>query len=238
MSDADALIESLEQLLVKKRQVKLGAMQELLTGKKRLPGFSGEWVPKRLGDVGTFLKGRGVRKDQSLTGELPCVRYGELYTRHHNYIRSFYSWIAPEVAAMATSLISGDVLFAGSGETKNEIGKCAAFVSPVRAYAGGDIIIFRSHNTDPLFLGYFLNTEAVTRQKASRAQGDAVVHIGVAALADIEAELPPHPEQTAIAAVLSDMDAEISALEARVSKTRRIKEGMMQELLTGKIRLV
>ena len=238
LSDADALVESLEQLLTKKRQIKKGAMQELLTGKKRLPGFSGKWKVKRLGKLGGFLKGSGVTRDGSASGSLACVRYGELYTRHNDCIKSFYSWISREVAATATRLEQGDILFAGSGETKDEIGKCAAFVDDIEAYAGGDIVILRSKKADPLFLGYYLNTGPINRQKASKGQGDAVVHISAAALADIQCALPCIPEQTAIVTVLSDMDAGITALEAKLSKARQIKQGMMQELLTGRIRLI
>ncbi|MDE8347340.1 MAG: restriction endonuclease subunit S, partial [Acidocella sp.] len=83
LSDADALIESLEQLLTKKRQIKQGAMQELLTGKRRLPGFKGKWTSGKLRDFGHFSKGRGVTRDQANSGNIPCVRYGEIYT-HHN----------------------------------------------------------------------------------------------------------------------------------------------------------
>ena len=83
-----------------------------------------------------------------------------------------------------------------------------------------------------------LNAPPVSRQKASRGQGDAVVHIGAAALADVSLPLPPLPEQTAIAEVLSDMDAELAALEQRRDKTRLLKQAMMQELLTGRTRLV
>jgi type I restriction enzyme S subunit len=238
LSDADALIESLEQLLAKKRQIKQGAMQELLTGKKRLPGFSGEWEVKRLGKLGAFLKGKGVTRDQAQSGTLPCVRYGEIYTTHRDYIRAFQSWISAEVASTATRLRSGDVLFAGSGETKEEIGKCVAFVGDREAYAGGDIVILRPRDIDPLFFGYAMNTPSVNRQKASLGQGDAVVHISAAALADVSLPVPEKPEQTAIAEVLSDMDAEIAALEAKLAKARRLKQGMMQELLTGRIRLV
>ena len=238
LSDADVLIESLEQLLVKKRQLKQGAMQELLTGKKRLPGFSGEWQVKRLGELGGFLKGSGVLRDESASGSLACVRYGELYTRHDDCIKRFYSWISREVAATATRMERGDILFAGSGETKDEIGKCVAFVDDIEAYAGGDIVILRSKKDAPLFLGYYLNTGPINRQKASKGQGDAVVHISAAALADIQCVLPCIPEQTAIATILSDMDAEITTLEAKLSKARQLKQGMMQELLTGRIRLI
>jgi type I restriction enzyme S subunit len=87
-------------------------------------------------------------------------------------------------------------------------------------------------------MGYYCNTASVRRQKASKGQGDAVVHISASALASVEAKLPSLPEQSAIAGVLSDLDAEVEALEAKLAKARQIKQGMMQELLTGRVRLV
>lgn len=238
LSDVDGLLRCLEALIAKKRAIKQAAMQQLLTGKTRLPGFSGEWETKRLGEIGHFLKGSGVKREDAQSGHLACVRYGEIYTTHHDYIREFSSWISPEVAATATRLEYGDLLFAGSGETKEEIGKCVALVVEAEAYAGGDIVILRPRNVDSLFLGYALNMPEIAQQKASYGQGDAVVHISAAALAQVSLSVPPRPEQTAIATVLSDMDAEIAALEARRDKTRAVKQGMMQQLLTGRVRLV
>lgn len=238
LRDVDALLVGLDRLIRKKRELRRAVMQKLLTGELRLPGFHGEWEMRRLGDLGWFLKGTGVTKDQASSGDLPCVRYGELYTHHDNVIRRFFSWISPQVAATATRLRSGDLLFAGSGETKEEIGKCAAFVAEREAYAGGDIVILRTHDADPLFLGYLLNSPAVNRQKASRGQGDAVVHISSSALAGVDCSMPEQPEQSAIATVLSDMDAELATLDARRAKTRSLKRAMMQELVTGKVRLV
>ena len=238
LSDVDGLLGGLDRLIAKKRDLKQAAMQQLLTGQTRLPGFHGEWEVKRLGDVGKFLKGSGVTKDQTRSGTLACVRYGELYTLHNDVVREFQSWISPEVATTAVRLKQGDILFAGSGETKEEIGKCAAFVSDIEAYAGGDIVIFRPDDSDSVFLGYYLNTGSISRQKASRGQGDAVVHISSSALSDVRCRLSPHPEQTAIASVLSEMDGELAVLEQRREKTRALKQGMMQELLTGRTRLV
>lgn len=238
LSDVDELLGALDRLIAKKRDLKQAAMQQLLTGQTRLPGFHGEWEVKRLGDVGVFLKGSGVKKDESQSGSLPCIRYGEIYTRHNDYVKEFHSFISVDVAATACLLKQGDVLFAGSGETKAEIGKCVAFVNDFNAYAGGDIVVLRPYGVDSLFLGFSLNTPSVNRQKASRGQGDAVVHIGSSALADIRLNLPPLPEQTAIAQALSDMDAELAALQQRRDKTRALKQGMMQELLTGKTRLL
>lgn len=238
LSDVDALLDGLDRLIAKKRNLKQAAMQQLLTGQTRLPGFHGEWEVKRLGELGLFLKGSGVKKDEARSGELACIRYGEIYTHHNDHVRSFNSWISRAVAATATPLRRGDILFAGSGETKEEIGKCVAFVDDVEAYAGGDIVILRPNGANSLFLGYLLNSPAIASQKASRGQGDAVVHISAGALASINLSLPCVDEQTAIAAVLSDLDAELVALEARRAKTRAIKQAMMQELLTGRTRLV
>lgn len=238
LGDVDALLAAQDALIAKKRAIKQGAMQELLTGKRRLPGFSGEWEVKALREIGVFLKGRGVRKDEANSGELCCVRYGEIYTQHDFYIIEFNSSISKEVAATATRIVKGDLLFAGSGETKEEIGKCIAFQDEMEAYAGGDIVILRPKLTHPIFMGYACNQPAVQKQKAGKGQGDAVVHIGASALASIEIPLPSVEEQTAIAEVLSDMDSEITALENRRVKTAQLKQGMMQALLTGRIRLV
>lgn len=238
LSDMDALISGLDQLIAKKRDIKQAAMQQLLTGQQRLPGFSGVWDVKRLGDVGVFLKGSGVKRDQSLSGDLPCIRYGEIYTVHNDYIRDFKSYISVAVSEDAVLIKCGDILFAGSGETKEDIGKCVSFVDDIDAYAGGDIVILRPKNVDSLFLGYALNTPTVSRQKASRGQGDAVVHISANALATVEVLMPSQAEQAAIATILSDMDSELATLETRAGKARQLKQGMMQELLTGRIRLV
>ena len=238
LSDVDALLGGLDRLIAKKRDLKQAAMQQLLTGQTRLPGFEGVWQAKRLAQVGTFLKGTGVKKDEAQTGGLACVRYGEIYTHHNDYIKSFNSWISAGVAATATRLKQGDLLFAGSGETKEEIGKCVAFIDNCEAYAGGDTVILRTAEVDPKFMGYYCNTAPINAQKASKGQGDAIVHISAAALSSVVVSLPTTEEQSAIAAVLSDMDTELSTLEARHTKTRALKQAMMQALLTGRIRLV
>ena len=238
LSDVDTLLQGLDRLIAKKRNLRQATMQQLLTGQTRLPGFHGAWGRKKLGEIGHFLKGSGVKRDDAQSGSLACVRYGEIYTTHHDYVRTFQSWISSEVAAKATRLEYGDLLFAGSGETKVEIGKCVSLVSETEAYAGGDIVILRPRNVHPLFFGYALNSSSVTRQKASLGQGDAVVHISAGALAQVSVSVPSIEEQVEIAAVLFDMDGEIAALEDRRDKTRDLKQAMMQELLTGRSRLV
>ncbi|MBY6243429.1 restriction endonuclease subunit S [Methylosinus sp. Sm6] len=237
LSEIEDLTSALSHLIAKKRDLRQGAMQRLLTGQTRLPGFTAPWQEKRLGALGRFMKGSGVRRDEAQSGDIPCVRYGEIYTTHQNVVRHFASYISRAVAHSATRIQRGDILFAASGETKEEIGKCVALAHDVEAYAGGDIIILRPTSGDPVFLGYLLNTPHVVRQKANKGQGDAVVHIGALALAAIEISVPDENEQAAIAGVLSDMDAEISALETRFDKTLALKQAMMQALLTGRVRL-
>jgi type I restriction enzyme S subunit len=238
LSDADSLIASLDALIAKKRDIKQAAMQQLLTGKTRLPGFSHIWICKTLGELGSFSKGKGIRRDEVQTDGHPCIRYGEIYTHHNDHIRQFYSFISPEVARTSKPIKKGDLLFTGSGETAEDIGRCVAFLGEEKAYAGGDIVILSTDGCDSKFLGYLMNHSNVAEQKARMAQGDAVVHISATNLGRVQVSLPDRCEQEAIGNVLWDMDAEIQGLEDRRDKTAALKQGMMQELLTGRIRLV
>lgn len=193
-----------------------------------------DWSINSLGNLGQFNKGSGVKKDDSQSGDLACIRYGELYTKHHNIINQCYSFISPEVSKSAKKIKNGDILFAGSGETKEEIGKCASFIHEYDAYAGGDIIIFTPKYCSSIFLGYLLNSKTVVNQKASKGQGDAVVHISSKELSKIIIPCPPIIEQNAIAGALSDADTNITSLEKLIEKKRLIKQGAMQELLKPK----
>ncbi|QHP67449.1 restriction endonuclease subunit S [Bradyrhizobium sp. LCT2] len=238
LTDVDALLGGLDQLIIKKRHVKQAAMQQLLTGQTRLPGFHGEWEVTTLGDVGEFLKGSGIKKDEVTADGLPCVRYGEIYTYHDDHIKTFASFITPETAKKSQRLEKGDLLFAGSGETAEEIGKCVAFLWDEEAYAGGDIVIFRPSDQSSEYLGYLMNHSTIATQKARLGQGDAIVHISARNLARLEVHLPTLTEQTAIAEVLMEMDNELAALEQRREKTIALKQAMTRELLTGRTRLV
>ena len=200
--------------------------------------FSGEWETKRLGEIGSFAKGRGIKRDDVTDEGMPCIRYGELYTRYQDYILKVVSRISPDVAATAMPIKKGDLLFAGSGETAEEIGRCAAYLGEEQAYAGGDVIVLTpSGQTNPIYLGHLMNSPMVSEQKARMGQGDAVVHIYINNLAQVQIKLPPITEQNAIAEVLSDVDGLLNALEALIAKKQAIKQAVMQQLLTGKTRL-
>ena len=238
LSDVDGLIQSLDALIAKKRAIKQATMQQLLTGKTRLPGFSGAWETKRLGEIGPFSKGRGIKRDDVSDEGVPCIRYGELYTRYKDHVLNPVARIPLSVASKSLPIKTGDLLFAGSGETSEEIGRCAAYLGEEQVYVGGDVVVLTPLSQNSLYLGYLMNHPTVARQKARMAQGDAVVHINSRNLAQVQIDLPTLAEQRAIAVILFDMDAEIAALERRRDKTSAIKQGMMQQLLTGRVRLV
>lgn len=238
LSDVDSLIESLEKLIAKKRAIKQGAMQELLTGRRRLPRYSDPWITTSLGQIGTFSKGQGISKSEVESSGIACIRYGEIYTHHNDFIRAFYSFISKSTALKSTRMRKGDLLFTGSGETAEDIGKCVAYVGNDEAYAGGDIVILSPNGHDSKFLGYLMNSPIVATQKAGLGQGHTVVHITARHLARIELNLPGIEEQRSIAAVLSELDDEIEVLAATLNKYRNMKQAMMQVLLTGRIRLV
>ncbi|MCX7444394.1 restriction endonuclease subunit S [Corynebacterium sp. P7003] len=238
LSDTDNLIAALERLIAKKEAIKQGMMQQLLTGRARLPGFTGEWRTTRLSELGVFLKGRGVKRDDVRPTGVPCIRYGELYTDFKDYTATVRSFVNTEVADTALPIISGDLLFAGSGETRDEIGKCVAYIGQPAAVAGGDIVVLRGNSFNPIYLATLTNMPSVANQKACAGQGDAVVHISSHALGSLTVKLPPRAEQNAIVEVVQDCDQEIEALRTGLSKARALKAGMMQELLTGRTRLL
>lgn len=193
-----------------------------------------DWHAKRLADIGRFSKGLGIKKDESLSGTIPCIRYGEIYTHHNYIIKKFNSFISSDVAKTSQKLNIGDILFAGSGETKEEIAKAVAFTQQVEAYAGGDIVILTPKSTNSTYLGYALNSPSVIRQKASKGQGDAVVHITPHSLGEVVLPIPSQSEQSAIAMALSDMDALLESLNSLIAKKRAIKQAAIQQLLSKK----
>ena len=244
LSDADALIESLEQLLAKKRNLKQGAMQELLTGKKRLPGFSGEWEVKAFNDICWFQEGPGVRNTQFTASGVKLLNGTNIFRGVLN-LDSTSRFISEREAfgPYAHFLADvGDIVIASSGIT---IERLHEKVAVVREY---DLPFCMNTSTirfkpfagllAPDFLFHVLTGDSFKRAIGGQATGSAQLNFGPSHVAKVAVHLPSYSEQTAIATILSDMDAEIAALEGKLAKARSLKQGMMQELLTGRIRLV
>ena len=236
LTDADALIESLEQLLTKKRQIKKGALQELLTGKKRLPGFTGEWQVKNLGDMATFHKGKGLPKSSLVSfGSEPCIHYGELFTKYAETIHKIVSRTDKSGDYFRSE--ANDVLMPTSDVTPNGLAK-ASCVTMGGVILGGDILVIRA-DVDVLFGTFLAYLIRHAQEKILQlVTGTTVFHLYAGDMKKFTFLRPSVVEQRVIVAVLGDMDAEITALEAKLSKARQLKQGMMQELLTGRIRLL
>ncbi len=239
LSDADGLIESLEQLIAKKRAIKQGTMQELLTGKKRLPGFSGEWRAKKLGDLLLAPPDYGINAPATKpSGNLPTyLRITDIddYGNFRNNDR-----VAVNHPASGNYFLgANEVVFARTGAS---VGKTYLY-----NHSDGDMVfagflirakIDRS-KLNPVFFFNFTTMADYWNWVRVMSMRSGQPGINGNEYASLKFTIPPTlKEQTAIATILSDMDTEITALKAKLTKAKQIKQGMMQELLTGKIRLV
>ena len=236
LSDVDGLLNTLEALIEKKRAVKQATMQQLLTGKTRLPEFSGTLETKRLGEIASFFKGSGLSKaDLSLDGKRRCIHYGELFTTYGECITEILH--GTDRGGTFFLSLHNDVLMPGSDVTPNGLAT-ASCISIPDVILGGDILVIRAP-VDVLngtFLAYVI--EINHNQVMQLVSGTTVYHLYGRDMANFSFLAPGIEEQQAIVSVLSDMDAEIAALEQRRDKTRAIKQGMMQQLLTGRVRLI
>ena len=237
LSDVDVLIAELDKLIAKKRHIKTATMQQLLTGKTRLQGFGGEWEVKRLGVLAKFYKGMGLSKAElTKFGKNECIHYGELFTTYCEKISIVVSKTNKEKNVFYSQ--KNDVLMPTSDVTPNGLAT-ASCIKKSDVILGGDILIIRSSKEDieGEFLAYAIKLNR--NQIMQLISGTTVFHLYGRDMARFIFSIPISlPEQKAIAQVLSDMDEEITALEKRRAKTQTIKQGMMQELLTGRTRLI
>lgn len=244
LSDADALIESLEKLLAKKRQIKQGAMQELLTAKRRLPGFEGEWVETKLGEWGLCHRGVSYNPDRDLSAHDTDTSVRLL--RSNNVQRS--QVVLDDIQFVSVDRVSGsqrlrrnDVLICMANGSRDLVGKAAQFsVEDGFAYTFGAFMgAFRpNENADPNYVFYCFHSDAFRKHVAILLAGSSINNLTPSSIESCVIRAPlDKGEQTAISTILSDMDADIAALETKLAKARSIKQGMMQELLTGRIRL-
>ena len=238
LSDADAWIESLEQLIAKKRQIKQGAMQELLTGKRRLPGFSGKWQEATLGEICTKIQD-GTHFSPKLGGSdylyltSKNIRFGVLDLSTAERIS------ANEHAKIYSrcDVRKGDLLLTKDGANTGNAA-INTLEEPFSLLSSVALVRFDDRVFCTRFFLYQLLSKDGQQQIKELMSGNAITRLTLQKIRTIECDYPQIQEQTAIATVLSDMDTEIESLESKLAKAREIKQGMMQELLTGKIRLV
>jgi type I restriction enzyme S subunit len=249
LSDVDGLLGALDRLIAKKRDLKQAAMQQLLTGQTRLPGFKGEWVVKTLGELFNFGGGYSASRDQLSTEGHCYLHYGDIHGTSKTCIDADADFqdipkldIPLKRVSSASLLADGDVVFVDASEDDAGTSKHVVVVNKSRKpFISGLHTIVAKSKTDELaheYRHYCFQTPAIRQQFLFYAVGTKVSGISKSNIPKLTLTFPPLPEQTAIATVLSDMDLELAALEQRRDKTRALKQGMMQELLTGRTRLV
>ncbi len=234
LSDADALIESLEQLIAKKRLIKQGVMQELLTGKRRLPGFEGEWHRVRLGDVSTMSSGGTPPSKNSAYygGQIPWVAISDMTAGGRELWQTERYLTESGVANSAAALFpAGTVLYAMYAS----LGECCIAAVPMTS-SQAILGIRTSPALNSMFLYYFLS-HIKSAVKLMGQQGTQA-NLNKGMVQDFTIPLPSVAEQRSIAALLNDMDDHLEAIGRQLETSRLIKQGMMQQLLTGRIRLL
>ncbi|WP_199271536.1 restriction endonuclease subunit S [Cellulophaga sp. L1A9] len=227
-----AVDEKIQQLTKKKallEQYKKGVMQQLFSGKLRFKDENGkaypDWEEKRLGEIASFLKGKGISKaDLSLNGKLKCIRYGELYTVYGETIDKVFSKtnVAEKELVMSEK---GDVIIPASGETQIDIATASCVINANIAL-GGDLNIIRSANNG-IFLAYYLNS-ALKFDIARLSQGVSVVHLYSSQLKTLKIGVPQIEEQQKIATYLSNIDTKIESVNNQITKTQSFKKGLLQ----------
>ena len=234
LSDVDGLIGSLVSLIIKKRAIKQAAMQQLLTGKTRLPGFSGEWQMITLGEISDIRNGSTPNTQITAywNGRIPWCTSTDITDTTGKYLFATERYITEEgLTSCAANLLPAGTLLLCSRATIGEIKIAALQICTNQGFKS----LVCKNGVSNKFLYYLLIT--LKPKLIERAIGSTFLEIGKREVASLEVNLPPLEEQRALAAVLSDMDAEIATLERCRDKTRTLKQGMMQQLLTGRTRL-
>jgi type I restriction enzyme S subunit len=240
LSDVDALLGALARLIAKKRDLKRAATQQLLTGKTRLPGFTGKWQTKQVAETGDVLAGKALAV-QGLGPLRPYLRTKNVLDGRID-LEDVLAMPMTDAEFKRFRIMQGDVLL-NEGQSLELVGRCSLYRDEMTQPCAmqNQLLRFRARtHTSPSFAEHlFRHCQHTGAFCAIATQTTSVAHLGSARFKSLRLLWPlDRAEQDAIATVLSDMDAELVALDQRRAKTRLLKQGMMQELLTGRTRLV
>jgi type I restriction enzyme S subunit len=234
LSDVDALLAALDRLIAKQRDLKPAAMQQLLTGQTRLPGFTGKWEMKRLGDVAKIQRGASPRPIDSPiwfdeNSPIGWVRISDV-TRSGMFLQETTQRLSALGVSHSRPVPTGSLIMSICATVGRPV------ITKIDVCIHDGFVVFDNPQADQLFLYYVLKW--IEPDWWKHGQTGSQMNLNTGLINGTPIHLPPLPEQTAIATVLSDMDLELAALEQRRDKTRALKQGMMQELLTGRTRLI
>lgn len=202
------------------------------------------WELRRLGTIGTFSKGGNISRAELTydVNDVAAILYGDIYTKYDIVAEKIINRISEETAAHSVKLLKGDLLFTGSGETKEDIGKCVVFLSEEKVYAGGDVIIFKQNIYDSHFISYSQNSSFAKMQKAISSKGDIIVHSYGSRLREVVMPYPPIKEQkqivTHIKIETATIDTAIAKAEKEIELIKEYKAAMISEAVMGKLNIV
>ena len=199
--------------------------------------FPSDWVTdKKLIDIGTFGKGKGIPGNKMQSGGVPCVGYGDIYMKYsHFHFEEAQSFVDEETAKDSQLIKKGTLLFTGTGETAEEIGKCVCYNGDSTIYAGGDIITFVPQDVNPLFLAYQQYQNFSLKKKASFGQGHSVVHIQKESLEKLNVAYPESKnEQSRIVEILMKWDKAIELYDKQIDALTRYKAVCLRKMFPAK----
>jgi len=248
----DSLMQKLQEKIELLREYRTALINQVVTkgldpgvemkdsGVEWIGEIPQNWSIRRTSTMGTFSKGRGISKDQVKDNGFPCIRYGEIYTSFNRIVYFTQSFIEEETIIDSQLICKGDMLFTGSGETKEDIGKAILYWSDVDGYAGGDIIILKTNDSiSPLYASYLFNSHQVNHQKASMGKGEIVVHIYPKNIREILIPLPPLNVQEQIVEFLdgktSQIDTTIEKETRKIELLKEYRQSLISDVVTGKI---
>ena len=197
------------------------------------------WKVKRPASFGRFLKGSGISKSDLVENGVPVILYGDIYTKYNLIAEHIFNFISQELASNSKPIYKGDLLFTGSGETREDIGKCIVYNGETKAYAGGDLMIFRQKTNSSLFLAYSFSTNYAITKKAMNSRGDIIIHIYASALRDIYIPIPSLSEQQGIIDFIkketSKIENLISKYQKQIELMQEYRTALISQAVTGKI---
>lgn len=199
------------------------------------------WEVKRLATFGKFSKGGGFSKSDLTESGVAAILYGDIYTKYDIYIKRSMRSISEDKAKKSVEIKKGDLLFTGSGETMEDIGKCVVFLSDEQTVAGGDVIIYEQVQNNSLYLSYALNTEGAKYEKAKFSKGEIIVHTYGSKLKDLYIPIPPIEEQISIANYVETSSQKITTAitlkQQEIAKLQEYKATLINSAVTGKIKV-
>lgn len=209
------------------------------SGIKHLGKIPSPWKVRRLATFGKFSKGGNISRQDLVENGEQALLYGDIYMNYEISTSFLDSQISTNTSPSATPIYRGDILFAGSGETKEDIGKNIVYLGEDKAFAGGDVIIFRQKENNALFLSYALNTKYAKFYKGIESKGEIIVHIYASNLKDIKIPLPPIEEQKQIAEFLdseiSKIDSIIGKIKKQIELIKEYKSTLINQAVCGRI---